>query len=112
MIFLKKYLHIILKLVLYVSITVWITNCVANNKNLYEKGKQHFLLAEYHSSYKELYPLAQKGEPKAQYAIGYMQYYGLGTLRNQTVGMQWMLRAAAQGDPLAKQAIQFIRDNN
>lgn len=108
--FLKNALHISRELLVCLSLVGLVTSC-ATSHNLYGQGKQHFLLADYHSAYKELYPVARTGKADAQYAVGYMQYYGLGTLGNPISGMQWMKKAAKQGDKTAQQAIQQIQNS-
>ena len=108
--FFKNTLHIFLVLLLCVLSVGLVTGCATSN-NLYGQGKQHFLLADYHSAYKELYPVALAGNADAEYAVGYMQYYGLGTLRNRISGMQWMEKAAQQGNKIAQQAIEQIKNS-
>lgn len=108
--FIKNPLHIRFGLLLSLLLIGWVTGCATSN-HLYGRGKQHFILADYHSAYKELYPVARAGKADAQYAVGYMQYYGLGTLRNRVSGMQWMEKSAKQGNKTAQQAIQQIQNS-
>src|SRR5262245_5041820 len=51
---------------------------------------------------------AAKGDPDAQYALGYLYYYGIYTYRDPQTGALWIGRAAAQGQPLAKTAQQVM----
>lgn len=55
-----------------------------------------------------LYPLACEGVPQAQYAIGYMYYYGYGVTQDTDVGFFWIKRAADQKYPPAMQAESII----
>lgn len=54
--------------------------------------------------------LAHEGDAKAQYALGYMYYYGLGAPVNKSLGISWMKQAEEHGDPTAKLALKTIED--
>jgi TPR repeat protein len=69
------------------------------------EGKASFLAKNYKVAYQQLLPLAQQGNADAQYAVGYMLYYGKGVDRNEAKARDWMNKAAAQGQPAAKKAI-------
>ena len=51
---------------------------------------------------------AEQGDADAQYALGYMYYYGSGIEQNKRLGAQWIKRSAIQGQVLAKQALSII----
>ena len=65
-------------------------------------------LEKYGCSVKSIQQLAEMGEPDAQYALGYMYFYGINTPRDLQTGELWIKRASAQGQPLAKQALHAI----
>lgn len=65
-------------------------------------------LAKYNCSLSQVQTAAQSGDPDAQYALGYMYYYGINTPRDLDGAKVWIARAASQGQPLAKQAILVI----
>lgn len=44
---------------------------------------------------------AEAGDPDAQYAMGYMYYYGKGTAQNTEKAENWIKRASVQGQPQA-----------
>jgi TPR repeat protein len=48
-------------------------------------------------AFRELRPLAEKGNPIAQYNIGLMYMRGLGVQKNPSVAVQWFEKSAAQG---------------
>lgn len=53
---------------------------------------------------------AQAGDPDAQYAWGYMLYYGKsGIAQNKQEAMLWFHKAASKGQPQAIQALEIIR---
>lgn len=49
-----------------------------------------------------LKPLAQKGQPFAQYTLGYMFAFGKGVPKNQRRAVKWIGKAADQGLPAAE----------
>ena len=51
---------------------------------------------------------AQEGDPDAQYALGYMYYYGIGTVRDTNTATLWIRRSASQGQPIAKKALALM----
>jgi DamX protein len=52
---------------------------------------------------------AEQNEPDAEYALGYMYYYGIGTVRDEQTAILWIQRAAGQGQSLAMSAMKVIR---
>lgn len=71
-------------------------------------GKADFEQGKYVRAYQELLPAAEKGNKLAQYAIGYMAYYGKGTAQNIFIAKQWFEKAAQQGDVNAQKALETI----
>lgn len=65
-------------------------------------------LQKYGCSMRRIDQAAQSGDPDAQYALGYMYYYGIGTVRDKQTAKIWIKRAAGQGQPLARKAEQLI----
>jgi TPR repeat protein len=53
-------------------------------------------------------PEAKKGQPDAQYAIGYMFYYGQGVIENRKKAWVWINRAASAGQPDAVRALMIL----
>jgi len=51
---------------------------------------------------------AERGSPSAAYEVGRAMYFGLGTPPNEVMGLTWLLRAADQGDPLARYTLAAI----
>lgn len=73
-----------------------------------QQGKRYFVEGYYKSALRNLLPLACEGIPEAQYAIGYMYYYGYGVAQDTDVGYFWIKRAADQKYPPAINALQII----
>ena len=52
--------------------------------------------------------IAEKGQPDAQYAVGYMYYYGKGVVEDRKKAWFWINAAANLGQPDAKEAIRIL----
>jgi TPR repeat protein len=78
----------------------------------YEVGKTFFANKQYAEAFPKLYAAAQNGEPEAQYAIGYMYYYGQGAAKNPELGLSWIKQAAKNGNTAAKKALELIDQDN
>lgn len=74
-----------------------------------QQGERFFEQGYYKKAMHVLLPLACDGNPKAQYAVGYMYYYGWGVAQDTQVGYIWIQRSASQAYPPAIQALQLIR---
>lgn len=59
-------------------------------------GKCSFYSGEYKCAFRRLLPVAVYGDPQAEYAVGYMYYYGYGVPIDDDSGLFWMERAAQQ----------------
>jgi TPR repeat protein len=60
---------------------------------------------EYKKVFQLLFPLAAAGNDKAQYALGYLFYHGMGVEKNERQAMHWVQQAAAKGNLKAIQAL-------
>ena len=65
-------------------------------------------LEKYNCSLDTIQQAALTGNPDAQYALGYMYYNGIGTVKDQKTGVLWIERSAQLGQPLAQQAQSMI----
>ncbi len=72
------------------------------------KGKYYFKQGEYKKAFHRLLPQAVNGQREAQYAVGYMYYYGYGVSRDAESGIFWMEKSADQHYPPAIRALQLI----
>src|SRR3970040_2648612 len=55
-----------------------------------------------------LQPLAERGDPQAQYRVAIMAQVGLGMVKNCAIAVQWMRAAAEQGLALAQHGLGFM----
>ena len=74
-----------------------------------QQGKLDFDGGYYQRALHELLPIACDGNAEAQYAVGYMYYYGYGVAQDQYVGGFWIKRSAGQGYPPAIDAAKMLR---
>lgn len=75
-------------------------------------GRRYFEAGYYKTAMRILLPLACDGHPEAQYAVGYMYYYGYGVAQDTDVGYFWINRSAAKGFNPAIKALEVITRNN
>ncbi|MFN7098134.1 MAG: tetratricopeptide repeat protein [Gammaproteobacteria bacterium] len=106
---LKQFHWKIFRITLLILMCITLCSC-ASDQILLAQGKQNFIVGDYHQAFKTLQPLAVKGNADAQYAVGYMYFYGYGTPKNNQLANKWMQSAAAQGQPGALQALKMIQD--
>jgi hypothetical protein len=66
-------------------------------------------LKRYGCSLQRVEQAAQTNEPDAEYALGYMYYNGIGTVKDTDTATVWIERAAQQGQPLAISALKTMR---
>lgn len=72
--------------------------------------QKNAFLKKYNCSLSAIERAASNGDPDAQYALGYMYFYGVGTVRDTEAATLWINRAAAQGQPLAKRAQSLMSE--
>jgi DamX protein len=75
-------------------------------------GKSEFKAGDYKQAFHHLLPVAVQGRAEAQYAVGYMYYYGYGVPQDNESGLFWMERSASQNFESARKALEMIRQND
>ncbi|MCE0723075.1 MULTISPECIES: tetratricopeptide repeat protein [Legionella] len=95
------------RLIVVIFISALAGCAVTSAMNLRE-GIDSFRVEDYRRAFIRLKPLAQKGQPDAQYAVGYMYYYGKGVVEDRKKAWFWINAAANLGQPDAKVAIQIL----
>ncbi len=68
-------------------------------------------LQKYQCSFTRISQAARAGDPDAQYALGYLYYYGIGATQDRQTGLVWIRKAASQGQPVAQQALKALSTN-
>lgn len=84
-----------------------LSGCASTGK-IMQQSKTAFQEGNYAQALERSLPLAEKGNAEAQYAVGYMFYYGKGTAKDADKGQHWIRRAAAQGQPQAIKAMTLL----
>jgi septal ring-binding cell division protein DamX len=74
-----------------------------------QSGKSSFENGYYKEAFRQLLPLAAMGKAEAQYAVGYMYYYGYGIPEDCESGVFWMMKAAEQNYPPAVKALLVLK---
>ncbi|MDP3561296.1 MAG: sel1 repeat family protein [Legionellaceae bacterium] len=91
-----------------ICIVLTLSGCVTGAINLNE-GIHSFQVQDYRQAFIRLKPEAEKGQPDAQYAVGYMYYYGQGVVEDRRKAWYWITAAAKAGQPDAKLAVKVLR---
>ena len=68
----------------------------------FHKGLDAFNAGEYAEAYANWWPLAVRGDAKAQASIGFMFYSGKGVRQDDSQALVWFGRAAEAGQPTAQ----------
>lgn len=97
----------LLKLLIVVLFIPALAACLSSSLNLRE-GIQSFRVEDYRKAFIRLKPEAQKGQPDAQYAVGYMYYYGKGVVEDRKKAWFWINAAANAGQPDAREAVKIL----
>ena len=87
-----------------------LTSCVTAGLNL-RAGIHSFQGQDYRSAFIHLKPEAERGQPDAQYAVGYMYYYGQGVVEDRRKAWYWINMAAAAGNPDAQEVVKILGHN-
>ena len=85
----------------------FLSGCVTNRLNLRE-GIKSFQVQDYRQAFIRLKPEADRGQADAQYAIGYMYYYGRGVVEDRKKAWYWITCAAKAGQIDAQQAVKIL----
>ena len=93
--------------ILIIGLALLLSACASSTQQL-EHAKDNFKHKNYTEAFKELKPAAARGNKDAQYAIGYMYFYGRGVTKNKELGKQWIGKAADQGQPQAIRALEQL----
>ena len=75
-------------------------------QTIMQEAHQAFAAEEYDKVFQLVFPLASAGNDHAQYTLGYLYYNGLGVAKSETQAMNWIQRAAMQGNKKAIQALK------
>jgi TPR repeat protein len=101
---------VVKKFVVFILVSLLLQSCTSAVKGReLAEGKKNFRDGEYKTAFHQLLPLASEGNPTAQYAVGYMYYYGYGVSLDAESGRFWMQKSADQKFPAAEKALQMLK---
>ncbi len=89
------------------GLIVGLCSCMHTGLNL-RQGIESFQVQDYRQAFIRLMPEAEKGQAEAQYAVGYMYYYGQGVIEDRRKAWYWITRAAQAGQKDAKMAVKIL----
>lgn len=102
-----------LKKMLVILFCLYATACATlKGPQVLQQGKVDFSAGNYKPAFHELLPLASEGNAEAQYAVGYMYYYGYGVAQDSDSGIFWMQKAAQQHNAAAEKALGLLAEKN
>jgi septal ring-binding cell division protein DamX len=88
-----------------------VTDKEMNHEELgFKHAETAYLAGDYEEAQRILQPLAQQGDAKSQYVLGYMYYYGQGVETNTELAKEWIAKAAEQGHEKAAMAMARFED--
>ena len=73
-----------------------------------EQAKSNYAQGNYHQAFMNAEKLARYGDADAQYAIGYMYYYGLGITKDEDLARSWVRKSAKNGNADAQHALKLL----
>ena len=85
-----------------------LAGCAISNGTSLREGIKSFQIQNYRQAFILLKPEAKKGQADAQYAVGYMYYYGQGVVEDRKKAWYWINCAAKAGQPDAIIAVKIL----
>lgn len=101
-------MHLRVKLLFFICLLSLLSGCMTSAYNL-RAGIKSFQIQNYRQAFIRLIPEAEKGQRDAQYAIGYMFYYGQGVVEDRPKALYWINCAARKGQPDAIEAMRILQ---
>jgi TPR repeat protein len=65
----------------------------------FDEGVEAYAQADYAKAMAEFKPLAEQGDARSQYFMGFLYRYGYGVQKDDAEAGKWFRLSAAQGDP-------------
>lgn len=103
-----KQLSRISAVVLLLFGTLFLFSCSASDS--YAQEESFGDSSRYAMSTEQIKSAAKDGDADAQYALGFMYYYGKQVPRDMDLARSWIRKAAAQGQVRAKSALKLLGD--
>jgi TPR repeat protein len=87
-----------------------LSGCFLTRSLNLQDGIESFRGQDYRRAFIRLKPEAERGQRDAQYAVGYMYYYGVGVVEDRDKAWFWIHMAARLGQPDAIEAVKILGD--
>ena len=97
------------KILMVMCFMTFFGGCVTRGMNLRE-GIKSFQIQNYRQAFIRLLPEAENGQPDAQYAVGYMYYYGQGVIEDRKKAWYWIGCAARMAQRDAVEAMTILQN--
>ena len=97
-----------IKNTLIILVVLSLSGCAVTSKVNLNQGIRSFQVQDYRRAFIKLKPEADRGNPQAQYAVGYMYFYGQGVVEDRKQAIYWIKCAANAGYPDAVKALKLL----
>jgi TPR repeat protein len=94
--------------VMLIAVCCFLLTACAIGKISNSAAKQDYVEHDYSRAFNALLLPAMHDDPEAQYALGYMYYYGLGIAKDQDIARTWIKKSADHHYLPALQAMVVI----
>ncbi len=92
-------------LILFLSLFLLATPALADR---YDRGEAAYVSGDYDAAREHFHPLAEAGDPRAQFRLGMMAEWGQGMRPDFTEAVRWYRLAAEQGERNAQFTLGFM----
>jgi len=86
------------KVILGLALSLLLGSGVLAAATDYDKGYSAWFRGDHKAALEEFVPLAEQGNAKAQFYLGYMYDKGQGLLENHAKALEWITKSAVQGN--------------
>lgn len=97
---------------IFLLVSILLLSACASTGQVLKQSKIDMQEGNYTTAFERLKPLAEKDNADAQYAIGYLYYYGRGTDKDLVQAQKWIRKAASAGQPQAIKAMAILNKPN
>jgi TPR repeat protein len=95
-----------LRALLTILLSIFLNGCMSSMN--WHEGIRSFQKQNFRDAFIRLKPIAENGQPDAEYAVGFMYFYGRGVVESRKKALYWIERAAHHNQPDAKKALKII----
>lgn len=97
-------------------ICLFATGCIHRvnhrHSHVLAEAEDDYYAKHFAEAFRKSYHLAKTGDPRAEYAVGTMYFYGEGTVKDQDLARYWIRRAAYKHYPPAEHALYLLERPN